>query len=146
MFRCCRTVLMPNQLNDRHIVMPYYSHTVHKWLFSLIFCSVARILLMVRFCSLYCCKSFSEWVKLSQSLSMCGRWAGADLGGGCRGCEPPPLPEMTCVFLIQLVFCPKNKLCGLLVLKQSKRRVHPLLKKILDPPLVRVGRVDKTSW
>ena len=30
----------------------------------------------------------------------------------------------------------QKKLCGLLVLKQSKRRVHPLLKKILDPPLL----------
>ena len=31
--------------------------------------------------------------------------AGADLGGGCRGCAPPPpSPEMTCGFLIQLVF------------------------------------------
>ena len=29
--------------------------------------------------------------------------AGADLGEGCRGCAPPP-PEMTCGFLIQLVF------------------------------------------
>ena len=28
---------------------------------------------------------------------------GADLGGGCRRCAPPP--EMTCGFLIQLVFC-----------------------------------------
>ena len=38
--------------------------------------------------------------------------------GGCRGCPPPPpLPEMTCGFLIQLVFCKKKKLCGLLVLK-----------------------------
>ena len=33
--------------------------------------------------------------------------AGADLGGGCRGCAP--LPEMTCGFLIQLVFCKKKK-------------------------------------
>ena len=41
--------------------------------------------------------------------------AGADLGGGCRGCAP--LPEMTCGFLIQLVFCKKKKKCGLLVLK-----------------------------
>ena len=54
---------------------------------------------------------------------------GADLGGGCSGCAPSP--EMTCGFPIQLVFCPKKKkLCGLLVLKYSKRRVHPLLKKI----------------
>ena len=53
----------------------YYSHTVLKGLFSLIFCSVARILLMVRFCSLYYRKSFSERVKLSHSLNcnMCGR-------------------------------------------------------------------------
>ena len=29
----------------------------------------------------------------------------------------------------------QKKICGLLVLKYSKRRVHPLLKKILDPPL-----------
>ena len=36
---------------------------------------------------------------------------GADLGGGC-----PPPPEMTCGFLIQLVFCKKTP-CGLLVLK-----------------------------
>ena len=55
-------------------------------------------------------------------------------GEGARGAHPPP--EMTCGFLIQLVFCPPKKLCGLLVLKQSKRRVHPLLKKILDPPLL----------
>ena len=41
---------------------------------------------------------------------------GVDLGGGCRGCAPPP--KMTCGFLIQLVFCKKiKKLCGLLVLK-----------------------------
>ena len=31
---------------------------------------------------------------------------GADLGGGCRGCAPPP--EMTCGFLIQLVFYKKK--------------------------------------
>ena len=32
-------------------------------------------------------------------------YTGADLGGGCRGCAPPPPPpEMTCGFLIQLVF------------------------------------------
>ena len=36
------------------------------------------------------------------------RVAEVDLGGGCRGCAPPPLPEMTCGFLIQLVFCKKK--------------------------------------
>ena len=35
-------------------------------------------------------------------------FTGVDLGGGCRGCAPP-LPEMTCSFLIQLVFCKKKK-------------------------------------
>ena len=35
---------------------------------------------------------------------------------GVRTPTPPPTPEMTCGFLIQLVFC-KKKLCGLLVLK-----------------------------
>ena len=56
--------------------------------------------------------------------------------GRVQGVRTPPPPEMTCSFLIQLVFCEKKKpLCGLLVLKSSKRRVHPLLKKILDPPL-----------
>ena len=32
--------------------------------------------------------------------------SGADLGGGCRGCAPSP--EITCGFLIQLVFCKKK--------------------------------------
>ena len=30
------------------------------------------------------------------------------LGGGCRGCAPPPPPEITLGFLIQLVFCKKK--------------------------------------
>ena len=54
----------------------------------------------------------------------------------------PPPSEMTCGFLIQLVFCKKKKLCGLLVLKKSKRRVHPLLNKILDPPLRKYRRIE----
>ena len=32
--------------------------------------------------------------------------SGADLGGGCRGCVPSP--EITCGFLIQMVFCKKK--------------------------------------
>ena len=36
--------------------------------------------------------------------------------GRVQGVRTPP-PEMTCGFLIQLVFCKKKKLCGLLVLK-----------------------------
>ena len=38
--------------------------------------------------------------------------AGADLGGGCKGCATPPPPEMTYGFLIQLVFCKKNWFIG----------------------------------
>ena len=34
-------------------------------------------------------------------------YSGADIGGGCRGCAPPP--EMTCGFLLQLIFCKKKK-------------------------------------
>ena len=34
--------------------------------------------------------------------------SGADLGGGCSPLPPPP--EMTCGFLIQLVFCKKKTL------------------------------------
>ena len=34
--------------------------------------------------------------------------AGVDLGAGCRGCTPPAPSDMTCGFLIQLVFCKKK--------------------------------------
>ena len=72
-------------------------------------------------------------LKLQTALIYQGRIQG-ESAGGANPPSPPP-PEITCGFLIQLVFCNKKKLRGLLVLKQSKRRVHPLLKKILDPPL-----------
>ena len=42
---------------------------------------------------------------------------------------PPPPPKMTCGFLIQMVFCKKKKLCGLLVLKYSKRSVPEFTHK-----------------
>ena len=53
--------------------------------------------------SFYCRFQFIYQKKYSQSMQC----TGADLGGGCRGCAPPP-PEMTCGFLIQLVFCQKK--------------------------------------
>ena len=91
---------------------------------------------------------------------------GADLGGGCRGCAPPP-PEMTCGFLINTVesasqlykiffiiwyvfsavhimLLPSRKpsssyslLKFVYVTSQLRHSlvVHPLLRKILDPPL-----------
>ena len=64
-------------------------------------------------------------------------YTGADLGGGCRGCAHPP--EMTCGFLIQLVFC-KKKLCGLL-----EETSAPPPKKILDPPLIQQATFAK-QW
>ena len=62
-----------------------------------------------------------------------GRSRGWVLGG-----RPPPPPEITCSFLIQLVFCKKKKSGFIGVEVKSKRRVHPLLKEILDPPLLPV--------
>ena len=46
---------------------------------------------------------------------------------------PPPPPRDDLRFSNTTCILQKTKLCGLLMLK---RRVHPLLKKILDPPLV----------
>ena len=78
------------------------------------------------------------WTKYcSVTIQMETLCPGADLGGGCRGCAPPP-PEITCSFLIQLVFCEKKKNCFIGVEVKSKRLVHPLLKEILDPPLLPV--------
>ena len=61
--------------------------------------------------SSYCSDCFSSLsVVFLKSITS----SGADLGGGGRGAHPPPPPlEMTCGFLIQLVFCKKS---GLLVL------------------------------
>ena len=93
--------------------------------------------------------------------------AGADLGGGCRGCAPPP--KMTCGFLINTVQSASQlyKICFIIwyvfsavhimllpsrkpsssysllkfVYVTSQLRhslvMHPLLRKILDPPLSR---------
>ena len=47
---------------------------------------------------------------MDQNQNLIRTLAGADLGGGCRGAHPPP-PEMTCGFLIQLVFCQKKTMC-----------------------------------
>ena len=57
---------------------------------------------------------------------------GADLGGGCRGCAPPP-PKMTCSVLIQLVFCKKNTL-WFIVVEVEQETSAPLLKKLLICP------------
>ena len=45
---------------------------------------------------------------LNSNIALTLGYLGTDLGGGCRGCASPP-PEMTCGFLIQLVFYKKKK-------------------------------------
>ena len=59
---------------------------------------------------------------------------GADLGGGCRGCALPPPHEMTCGFLIQLVFCTK-KTTWFIGVEVEQETSAPPPKKILAPPL-----------
>ena len=59
---------------------------------------------------------------------------GEDLGGGRRGCAPPPRPEMTCGFLIQLVFC-KTKTMWFIGVAVEQETSAPPPKKILDPCL-----------
>ena len=63
--------------------------------------------------------------------------AGADLGGGCRGCAPPS-SEMTCGFLIQLVFCKKKTMWFIGVEVEQETSALPP-KKILDPRLSRIS-------
>ena len=53
---------------------------------------------------------------------------GADLGGGCRGCAPPP-PEMTCSFLIQLVFCKEKETMWFIGVEVEQETSAPPPKK-----------------
>ena len=46
----------------------------------------------------------------------------------------PPPPEMTCGFLIQLVFC-KKKAMWFIGVEVEQETSAPPPKKILDPPL-----------
>ena len=76
----------------------------------------------------------------NRKLKMCGcrePVPGVDLGGGCRGCTHPPPPEMTCGFLIQLVFCKKRKkkTMWFIGVEVEQETSAPPPKKILDPPL-----------
>ena len=54
--------------------------------------------------------------------------AGADLGGGCRGCAPSP-PEMTCGFLITLVFCKRKTMWFIGVEVEQETSALPPKKK-----------------
>ena len=58
-----------------------------------------------------CVFKLADW-EANQQIRKAGNTSaltGADLGGGCRGAHLPPSPsEMTCGFVIQLVFCKKK--------------------------------------
>ena len=74
----------------------------------------------------------------SSSMAKCKLFSQASIRGGSRGRVQGvrTLPWDDLRFSNTTgILQKKKKLCGLLVLKYSKRRVHPLLKKILDPPL-----------
>ena len=62
------------------------------------------------------------WGKLSKGEL--GSHAGADLGEGAGGAHPPP-PEMTCGFLIQLVFCKKKTMWFIGVEVEQETRAPP---------------------
>ena len=58
------------------------------------------------------------WLLFCLCFNLVTRCAGADLGGGCRGCTPPsPPPRDDLRFSNTTGILPKKKLCGLLVLK-----------------------------
>ena len=61
--------------------------------------------------------------------------------GTVQGVRNPPPPEMTCGFLIQLVFCKKKKTMRFIGVGGTNA---PPPKKILDPPLP-VCRQQKLS-
>ena len=51
---------------------------------------------------------------------------------------PPPPPEMTCGFLITLIFCKKKKPMWFIGVEVEQETSAPPPKKILDPPLMKV--------
>ena len=50
---------------------------------------------------------------------------GADLAGGCRGCTPPAPPDMTCDFLIQVVFCQKKTMWFIGIVVEQETSAPP---------------------
>ena len=53
---------------------------------------------------------------------------------GAGGAHPPPPPEMTSGFLIQLAFC-KKKTMWFIGVEVEQETSSPPPKKILDPPM-----------
>ena len=69
--------------------------------------------------------------------------AGADLGGGCRGCAPPSPPEMTCGFLIQLVFCKKKETMWFIGVEVEQETSAP--RRIAETLLFTRGHANNTG-
>ena len=70
--------------------------------------------------------------------------AGADLGGGCRGCAP--LPEMTRCFLIQLVFCKKKTMWFIGVEVEEETSAPPPKKNPGSAPVMYKYMYFQSSW
>ena len=58
-------------------------------------------------------------------------------GESAGGAHPPPPLEMTCGFLIQLVFCKKKKTIWFIGVEVEQETSAPPVKKIVYPPLKR---------
>ena len=79
---------------------------------------VAKVFKRIIYEQLYLYKAMNSFLTCYQScfLPCTPRLRRGGSRGRVRGEGRTPLPEMTCGFLIQLVFY-KKKLCGILVLK-----------------------------
>ena len=139
---CSNTVLCPNAFYAFHwffvrLYTPCWLHTWRTCVIPTCRLGLVRSPLVARNNTFTVVLS-PRWAKLKSrqvSLTSVSGCSGADLGGGCKACAPPP-PEMTCGFLIQLAFCQKKNQGVYWCWSRARRRVHPLLKKILDPPLM----------
>ena len=68
------------------------------------------------------------------SISLCSHYRGGPRGR-VQGVRTPP-PELTCGFLIQLVFCKKKETMWFIGVEvEQETSAPPPKKKILDPPL-----------
>ena len=115
------------------------------------------------------CRRFKAWCRLSgfnpnrDQKGLLYIYAGADLGGGCRGCTNPPpppphsFPEMTCSFLTQLVFFQKKSVWFIGVevkyetalIKEFKLKAVKMVVKMVVPvvhPLLRNWKRSISVW
>ena len=86
--------------------------------------------------------NFSTKFREEGDLPLCT--SGADLGGGCRGVRTPPPAEMTCGFLIQLVFCKKKKTTWFIGIEVEQETSAPPPKK--NPGSAPVPLPSRRDW